>query len=345
MRAGAARLRYRRPETDIGDTRLANIRQNADLSERELIRWIRRSLALAPASPSTAPGATVLIGPGDDAALLDLPSRRLIAKVDTIAEGVDFTLDTATPALVGRKAVAINLSDIAAMGGRPVFCLASAILRPGLGAAFQKALSRGLITTAARFGCPLVGGDITGWKGGVALTVMACGVPAGKRAITRAGARPGDVVLVTGALGGSILGHHLKFTPRLAEAAFMAREFPPSAMIDISDGLGVDSGHIAAESGVAIEIDARRIPISPAARRLARSDGRSALYHAVADGEDFELLFTMPPARARRLMERWPFARTRLTAIGAVAPGGGVYLRDADGHRTRIDTLGYEHLR
>lgn len=325
--------------TRVGYSRepaLSKRKSNADLAEREYIAWIRRHTHLD--------GRLVPIGPGDDCALVALPSRRLLAKVDTIAEGVDFTLDTATPEQIGRKALAINLSDIAAMGGRPVFCLASVTLRPGLGADFQKGLWRGLSQLSERFSCPLVGGDITGWKGGVVLTVMVCGTPVAKRAVTRDGARPGDVVLVTGALGGSILGHHLDFVPRLAEGAWLAKRCAPTAMLDISDGLGVDAAHIAAESGVAIEIDARRVPISAAARRLAKKDGVAPLRHAVHDGEDFELLFTMPAARAARAMAEKPF-RTKITVIGRVTAGRGVWLVGADGERERIDAEGYEHLK
>jgi len=354
-----------------------------DMAERELIKWMRRRIRVD--------SKTVPIGPGDDAALVVMPSRRELVTIDTIAEGVDFVLpDTREkgPALlrrgdplpcpsphwrgddkggraqaltrraefgrsdgvrparareIGRKAILVNLSDIAAMGGAPSWCVVAAALRRGLGAEFAKGLYLGLEEAAEEYGCPLVGGDVTGWNDGVVVTVAMGGVLAGRRAITRGGARPGDVVCVTGALGGSILGKHLRFEPRLAEGAWLARHHAPTAMIDISDGLGVDSAHIGEESGVCIEIDEARIPVSAAAKRLARRDGKTALHHAIADGEDFELLFTVGRREAARAAKEWPF-KTPVSEIGRVCKGRGVALLRADGARERIDVEGYEHL-
>jgi len=309
--------------------------RHKQFSERRLIDWIR-------CRGQTA-SANVEIGPGDDTALVRMGSERLLMTVDTIAEGVDFTLPTASPRQIGRKALAINLSDIAAMGGRPSFCVASVALTRGIEETFARELYKGLRRAADRYGCPLVGGDVTTWDGGVVVTVAAGGVLAGKKAVRRNGARPGDLVLVTGTLGGSILGGHLRFTPRLAEGAWLAEMFPPTAMIDISDGLGVDSGHLAEESGCAISIEARGVPVSTAARRLAGESGKSALEHAVGDGEDFELLLTLPAAMAARCIEAWSF-RTRLSVIGKVSKGAGVRLVHNDGSEERIDTKGYQHI-
>jgi thiamine-monophosphate kinase len=305
------------------------------MTERELISWVRGRLRID--SP------IVEIGPGDDTALIHAPSLRMLLAIDTIAEGVDFIVGKASPRAIGRKALAVNLSDIAAMGGRPLWCMISVNLREGLGAAFARGVYLGLEKLSREAKCPLVGGDVTGWKDGVVVTVAIGGTLAGKQAITRSGAKPGDVVLVTGALGGSILGKHLRFTPRLEEGAWLAQHAAPSAMIDMSDGLGVDAGHIAAESGVALEIDAGRIPVSPDARRLARRDRGSPLSHAVGDGEDFELLFTMARRTAERVLREKPF-RTRVTAIGRVVEGSGAWLVREDGKRERIDAKGYEHL-
>ncbi len=310
-------------------------KNDADLSERRLIDWIKKR--------SAAAGNLVQIGPGDDAALVKLPSSRLLVAIDTIAEGVDFDLAGAAAA-VGRKALAINLSDMAAMGAKALFCLVSVNLREDLPGRFARRLYSGMEAMAAKFDCPIVGGDVTGWSGGVVVTVAIAGVAAGKRAVTRAGARPGEKVFVTGTLGGSILGKHIRFTPRVAEGTWLARNFIPTAMIDISDGLGVDAGHIARESGVSIVLGAAGIPISRAARRIGTADGKSALSHAVGDGEDFELLFTLPAARAAKCVDEWPF-KTRLTEIGTVREGKGVYLRHRDGQEEGIDTEGYEHLK
>ncbi|MHC4712365.1 MAG: thiamine-phosphate kinase [Planctomycetota bacterium] len=306
-----------------------------DLSEGELIAWIRKRIR--------HDRSLVPLGPGDDAAVVNAPTKRLLFAIDTIAEGVDFTLEGMTAYRIGRKALAINLSDIAAMGGRPLFCVASVVLRHGLTGSFSKSLYRGLEAAANKFSCPLVGGDITGWDEGIVVTVAVVGAPAGKRPISRSGARPGDVVCVTGTLGGSILGKHLTFTPRSAEAKWLATHFPPSAMIDISDGLGVDSGHIARESGCAILLDASAVPVSRAAARLAVEDGGTALAHAVGDGEDFELLFTLSARRAEMCHCAWPFG-TKLTAVGKAERGRGSYLVFENKRRERIDSEGYHHL-
>ncbi|MCD6405487.1 MAG: thiamine-monophosphate kinase [Planctomycetes bacterium] len=311
-------------------------RKDTGFSERRLLDWIRKR--------SPAAGEVVQIGPGDDAALVKLPSSRLLVAIDTIAEGVDFDLAEATAAAVGRKALAINLSDMAAMGASGLFCLASVNLRDDLPGRFARGLYSGMEAMAAKFGCPIVGGDVTGWPGGIVVTVAIAGVPEGKRAVTRAGARPGEKVFVTGTLGGSILGKHLRFTPRVAEGTWLARHCAPTAMIDISDGLGVDAGDIARESGVSLVLGAAGIPISRAARRLGAADGKTALAHAVGDGEDFELLFTLPAARADKCVDEWPF-RTKLSEIGTVQKGKGVRLHHRDARVEGIDTEGYEHLK
>lgn len=303
-------------------------------SERELVSWIRKR------SKENAP--FVKTGPGDDAAVVSVASGDLLFAIDTVAEGVDFTLETASGFQIGRKAVAVNLSDMAAMGARGLFCLASVNLRRGLPSRFAKGLYRGIESLCGKFECPLVGGDVTTWEGGVVATVAIGGKAAGARAIERGGAAVGDRLFVTGSLGGSILGKHLKFTPRVEEAAWLAKNCTPTAMIDISDGLGVDAAHIAAESGVGFAIDAERIPVSRASRRLARSRDKSALGRAVSDGEDFELLFTLGAEKAQKCAESWPF-ETKLTQIGSADTGEGVRLIHKDNTVERIDTEGYEH--
>ncbi len=310
-------------------------KKDKDMPERALIGWIRSRVSLD--------ARKVPIGPGDDMALVAGPSKQTLVAIDTIAEGVDFVIGQARAEAIGRKALAVNLSDIAAMGALPTWCMASVALREGLGGDFAKRLASGLIKLARKYDCPLVGGDVTGWAGGVVVTVAIGGVPAGKKPVRRNGARPGDVVFVTGSLGGSILGKHLTFEPRIAEGAWLARNASPSAMIDISDGLGVDAAHIADESGVGILLDAARIPVSAAARRLAKSSGGTPLDHAARDGEDFELLFTARERKAGDIESRWPF-KTRLTAIGKVRRGRHVLLETGAAEKVRIDTEGYEHL-
>ncbi len=306
-----------------------------DPGEAELLRWIAARTRLDP--------ARFPIGPGDDAALVNAPQRRLVVTVDTIAEGVDFKLESATAHQVGRKAVAVCLSDLAAMGAEPLCLVASAVLTRGLGGSFVKGLYKGMESAAARFDCPLVGGDLTSWAGDVVITVTALGTPVAAKAVTRSGARAGDAVFVTGSLGGSIRGKHLRFVPRLAESAWLVERFAPTAMIDISDGLGVDAGHIASESGCRICIEAARVPVSRAAHQMAAEGGACALTRAVGDGEDFELLFTLPTIKADKCIRCWPF-KTRLSLVGEAVEGEGAVLRHADGKEEPIDSEGYQHF-
>ncbi|MGB2976840.1 MAG: AIR synthase-related protein, partial [Phycisphaerae bacterium] len=163
--------------------------------------------------------------------------------------------------------------------------------------------------------------------------------------VRRSGARPGDALFVTGTLGGSLLGRHLCFTPRVREARRLAQTIRLHAMIDLSDGLSTDLAHLCEESGVAAEVEARAVPISRDARQLARKDGRPALEHALNDGEDFELLFAVGPRDAKRLLTKNPLARLRLTRIGRVTRGRKVTLVGADGHRKVLEPRGWEHFR
>lgn len=250
-----------------------------------------------------ASAVNVTIPPGDDMAGLDLRDLRggqLLVAVDQIVAGRHFRVGTPWDH-VGRKAVARNLSDIAAMAGQPLACVAAVALPRGLPEGDAAALFEAVRASAEQFGCPLIGGDTAVLPGDedpllCSVTVLATlprGVP---RAITRDRAQVGDLVCVTGELGATLdadgAGHHLTFTPRVAEAIELARTMGPRlhAMIDLSDGLGRDVGHIARMSGVGVRIDAARLP---------RRDGCD-WRHAVGDGEDYELCFTIegPPPRS-----------------------------------------------
>jgi len=302
------------------------------MSERSLIDWLRQRIK-GPAS--------VLVGPGDDAAVLaPAEGGRLVVTVDAFLEGTHFAADT-EPARIGHKVVAASVSDIAAMGCHPMASFVTLGLGRARDEAFALALGEGLIAAAERYGAPLAGGDITSWDRPTAVSVTVLGETRGLEPALRSGARPGDRLFVTGSLGGSLLGRHLDAPPRVQEGVFLNGEAHVTAMMDVSDGLSTDLGHLAEESGVGAVLVETAVPIADDARRLAQQDGTPALRHALDDGEDFELLFTLAPDRARWLAEHWPFD-LRLTEIGTITEQD-VLLEQADGTRVPLEPHGYEH--
>jgi len=296
------------------------------LGEFEFIDWIRRQVK-----------CSIPVGIGDDCAVL--PDGTLLT-IDAIVEGVHFARGTGWYD-VGWKACACNLSDIAAMGGRACYVVAVTALRADMTGEEAQEIVRGILAAAGMFGCELVGGDVVASEV-VTVTIAAIG-KLDSRPILRSGATDGDAILVTGALGGSLLGKHLRFVPRLAEARWL-KDRGVHAMVDVSDGLLSDLGHILRESqlgGATLFED--RIPISPDAERMAGSDGRSPLEHALNDGEDFELLFTTAKEAAGEIVKENPF-ETPITIIGEVG-GRGLRLRRSDGRLEHLDAHGYDHFR
>ncbi|MCC6573923.1 MAG: thiamine-monophosphate kinase [Planctomycetes bacterium] len=299
-------------------------------SEFSYIQWLRSHLP--PASPRLE------VGPGDDAAILRVPqNERLCLKVDSVLEGKHFYFKgaktdpklgpPATPEEAGRKALCRPLSDIAAMGGVPLAALAAVALPVGAGAKVREGLFFGLAKACATYGVTLAGGDTQSWEGPLMLSVSLVGEMQNERPAIRAGAAIGDVIAVTGSLGGSILGHHLRFEPRLSEGRFLCKN-GVSAMIDLSDGLSGDLQHVLEESSrrapLGADIVAEAVPVSKAARRLTQMEGAGegtaaerALEHALHDGEDFELLFTVPSFKWKRIVAEWPFD-TPLHALGVI---------------------------
>ncbi len=301
-------------------------------NEFDYIHWLRAHLP--PASPRLE------VGPGDDAAILRVAqNERLVLKVDSVLEGKHFYFKDArlkpdprsgppaTPEEVGRKALVRPLSDIAAMGGVPLAALAAVALPVGAGSRLREGLFLGLAKACATYGVTLAGGDTQGWDGPLLLSVSVVGEMTGERPAIRGGAAIGDVIAVTGSLGGSILGHHLRFEPRISEGRFLVKN-GVSAMVDLSDGLSGDLGHILEESSrrtpLGADIVAEAVPVSKAARRLTQLEGAGegtaaerALQHALHDGEDFELLFTAPSFKWKRIVAEWPFD-TPVRALGVV---------------------------
>ena len=288
-------------------------------------------------------GGGVLAGIGDDCAVVRGPRGRTpgLFKIDSVVDGVHFHSKTARPYWIGWKALNRPLSDVAAMGGVPRYAVAAACVPRGFGLARMKQVMAGLEAAARRSGVALVGGDTASTSGPFSVAVAVWGEAGPGGPVLRSGARPGDWVWVTGTLGGSILGRHLKFTPRLREAREIVRRLRPTAMMDVSDGLGIDAGRLARASRVAIVLEGGAVPASREARALARRDGRSALDHALADGEDYELLFTTRP-RALREIAGLAIAGVRATVIGKAVPGRGVRVVDR-GRQRDIGDRGYVH--
>jgi thiamine-monophosphate kinase len=284
--------------------------------EFAFIDWLRRR--------TPAAGRT-LIGPGDDAALISwADGASCIVTTDMLLEGSCFILAEAGPRRVGRKAMAVNLSDIAAMAGRPTAALVSVGLPRHGGRALAEELYLGLREVADAFDTAIVGGDTNSWDGPLVVNVTVLGEATPRGVVRRNGARPGDWLMVTGPLGGSILGKHLDFTPRVREALQLHEAAPLHAMIDVSDGLAADVNHICEESGCGAVLFAEKIPITDAAR--AMNDGRALLEHALGDGEDFELVFAVAAEDGRKLMETQPVAGVTLTRIGEFVVEKGLWI-------------------
>ena len=306
------------------------------------------------------PRDDVRIGIGDDAAVLaPPPGKDLVVAIDTLVEGVHIPPGTAA-ADIGWKALAVNLSDLAAMGASPAWALLALTL-PRADAAFVEGFAEGFAKLAQPHRLALVGGDTT--RGPLTISVAVHGfVPPGQ-ALTRAGARVGDAVLVTGTLGDAAAGLHLlqhprrdgdshaglrgflierlnRPTPRLAVGTALRGQ--ATACVDVSDGLLADLGHICAASGVAAEIEAALLPRSSALLELY--DDTTALHFALSGGDDYELCFTAPAARVAELQAGLARLGCGATKIGRIVEGEGVRVCAADGAPLATDRPGWEHF-
>lgn len=309
------------------------------MNEFELIARLTKTLPT---------NASVVIGPGDDCAVLECgaPDRQMLFKTDAVVEGIHFTKET-PPEKVGRKALARCLSDIAAMAGTPTAAVVTLGLPRDYDAKVVESIYAGMNALAQTHGVAIVGGETTTSPERMFLSIALTGfVPMGK-AVLRSGAKVGDAIFVTGELGGSITGKHLDFEPRLQEARWLAEHFKLHAMIDLSDGLAGDLRHILDASHVGAELLARTIPITRAAKVAAResSSAKPALLAALTDGEDFELLFTVASQSAVKLLDAWKaqFPKLKLSCIGKVTAEPGLRLRDTRGVQT-LNAKGYVHL-
>ncbi len=304
-----------------------------ELGEFSLIRELQG--VIGPARGS------VVVGIGDDCAVLrgGRPDKYLLYTCDPVVEGVHYQRSD-PPRQVGWKAMARNLSDIAAMGGFPLWAVVSVGLRRNTDTRWVKELYAGLSAAARKFDCQIVGGDTTHVKHEQFVVAALIGQVERARVTLRSGARVGDSIFVTGKLGGSRRGKHLTFTPRINEARWLVGNFPVRAMIDLSDGLSSDLRRLveASRPGIGFEIHAAEIPIARAAR--------GSLAAALHDGEDFELLFTIDPRQVTALRQKWArkFA-LELTEIGRVVHSRKkVTIITMDGSRKLLAASGYDHF-
>lgn len=308
-------------------------------SEFELIEWIRRK---APAPPKG-------LGIGDDAALVPFEKGRdLVVTTDAIVENVDFIRRKMPASLAGRKTLAVNLSDLAAMGARPESFVLTLGIPGDMKTVWVQKFCEGVFTLARSFKTACVGGDISRSRVFFASVTLLGRVKKGT-AVKRSGARPGDPIYVTGHLGGSILRRHAAFKPRIEEGAFLASVVKPTAMMDISDGLVQDLGHLLKSSRSGASLDLDLIPVSSDARKMAKGRAEEALVRALSDGEDFELLFTIRKTAVNKLETLWRkhFPRTKLTRIGVVKKGkpSVVWMRGGKKEASfHLSKKGYQHF-
>ena len=337
----------------------------------------------------------VLVPPGDDMAAIRIGDQSVLITVDQLADAVHIDAARTPLDLIARKAVTRNLSDVAAMAALPTAAVAAACLPRSFGHQRANRLFDAMRNVAQQYDCPLVGGDISTWDHPLMLTVTILAEPAGIAPITRGGAKPGDIICVTGRLGGAWKSHdaadtgggssggdgggggeggerlaasqrralptphpsspkpllqpHLRFEPRIALARQIASidGLRLRSMIDLTDGLASDLGHICERSNVAAEVDADTLPLRPEAHAAAQRDGRDAWRHALTDGEDYELCFTLDAADADTLLPG-EIGGVPITRVGRILdreqgpPNAAIWLRHGE-RRDPITTPGWEH--
>ena len=320
----------------------------AQLGEFGLIDRIKAKVAASPSVP---------IGIGDDAAaLLPTPGTVTLITSDMLLEGVHFDLSFCDPQSLGRKSLSVNLSDLAAMGAQPRQFLLSIALPAEIPLEFLDGFMTGVMEQAERFGVTLVGGDTCASKGGLAISITALGEQRPERVVTRSGALPGDLICVSGSVGdaaaglaelrrgvreGGLVSRQLDPQPRVELGVALAELGLASAMIDVSDGVLADLGHICEMSGVGARLDLAKLPLSDQYRAACGADPYAM---ALSGGEDYELLFCVPRTAAAGLEVL--FARLGITVslIGEITDGDGVALVAADGGAYTAARRGFNHF-
>jgi thiamine-monophosphate kinase len=318
-------------------------------SEDNLIAWI--------ASRCRTDSKGVSIGIGDDMAMVGTESGEVLLTCDMLMDGVDFDTRRHSPEQIGRKALAVNLSDCAAMAVRPRWALVSVSMPNSWTMEKAQRLYQGIEELAKQYEVSIVGGDTNNWDQPLAIDITVVAEPwPGIKPVRRTGMKAHDLIIVTGELGGSLAGHHLDFEPRVREAKWLAEKLGDGlhAMIDVSDGLSTDAHRLAKASDCGIELHESSLEgvASRAAQIAAKDDGRPILDHILNDGEDFELLFAVDPDGWIQLTEspegRWisdPGVTPRYRLIGAANKLRGVWLKATGGSRTTVEPRGWQHFK
>jgi len=311
--------------------------------------------------------AAVLVGIGDDAAVVAAPAAPLVLTCDAVVEGVHFEREWSEPEAIGWRALTASVSDVAAMGARPQHVLLTLAVPQETDVSWLEGVYRGIRTACDAYGVTVVGGDVVSTPGPVLLSVTVTGVQCGAQPLLRSAARAGDVVFVTGDLGGcGAFVHRRTARPAVVlapedESVLYDRYAHPVAQVramvalaeagdiacadDISDGLASELHEIARASGVHVVVDAVRIPTSPALRHYAKQVSLSALDFALTGGEDYQIVGTVSPAKAGFLLARLEAVGVRATLIGRVFEGdAGVTLTYADGAQRPLHRRGYDHF-
>lgn len=297
-----------------------------DMGEDSIVRQLTAALQ--------AVGDAVQIGPGDDCAALRIPGTNelQLLKADSVVEGVHFA-STEDMGRAGRKAMCRAISDVAAMGGRPEHALVTLALAPNTAWSQLDKFYSGVVGAATRYNVSIVGGETGKTSGPIVCSIFLTGRVAAGDCLSRKGGKPGDVLFVTGRLGGSFQsGRHLDFEPRLEQGQWLAKNHFPSAMMDLSDGLALDLKRLAEASGCGAHLSPESIPCNPAC----------TVEQALSDGEDFELLLAVPPARVEALLRSWntQFEGLLLTQVGVLTdPAKGFTPREV------FQKGGYDHFK
>lgn len=282
----------------------------------------------------------IKLGIGDDCAIIESDGSDWVVTTDSLCEGTHFILAECGPQAVGKKLLGVNLSDLASMAARPVAVFLSLCLPRNSAEHIGAEIYEGVCKACQQYHVAIGGGDTNVWDGPLVVHLTAIGTAPKEGTWLRSGARPGDKIVVTGKLGGSLLGKHLDFEPRLRVAQTLHPLGIVQAATDISDGLGVDLLNITVASRCGAEVDLDKIPISDAAIHRAMTSGQTALEHAIGDGEDFELLLAVDPSK----IDQMPASidGVPLTVIGTFVSRTGLWSRSKGGVM-QMQARGYVH--